>query len=65
MIAKLVVWGPTRDVAIARTLRALHEYSFEGVRTNLELLKRLLDSARLSARSGTTPHSIEREFGRS
>jgi len=43
MIAKLIVWGPTRDIAIARTLRALHEYKFEGIKTNLSLLKWLLD----------------------
>jgi acetyl-CoA carboxylase biotin carboxylase subunit len=45
MIAKLVVWGPTRDVAIARTLRALHEYQFEGIRTNLKLLRWLVGSS--------------------
>ena len=43
MIAKLIVWGPTREVAIARTLRALHEYRFDGLKTNLELLKQLTD----------------------
>ena len=44
MIAKLIVWGPTRDIAIARTLRALAEYRFEGIKTNLTLLKWLLES---------------------
>jgi len=44
LIAKLVVWGPTRETAIARTLRALHEYEIHGVRTNLRLLRWLLDS---------------------
>jgi acetyl-CoA carboxylase, biotin carboxylase subunit len=42
MIGKLVVWGPTREIAIARGLRALHEYRVEGVRTNLVLLQHLL-----------------------
>jgi acetyl/propionyl-CoA carboxylase alpha subunit len=42
MIAKLIVWGPTRDVAIARALRALHEYRLDGLRTNLTLLEHLL-----------------------
>jgi len=42
MIGKLVVWGPTRESAIARGLRALHEYRVEGVRTNLVLLQHLL-----------------------
>lgn len=44
LIAKLVVWGPTRELAIARTLRALHEYKLEGIRTNLELLRWLVSS---------------------
>ena len=42
MVGKLIVWGPTRDVAIARALRALHEYRLDGLRTNLALLKHLL-----------------------
>jgi acetyl/propionyl-CoA carboxylase alpha subunit len=44
MIAKLVVWGPTREIAIARTLRALAEYSFDGIKTNLTFLRWLLQS---------------------
>ncbi len=44
MIAKLVVWGPTRELAIARTLRALAEYSFDGIKTNLTFLRWLLQS---------------------
>ena len=39
MLAKLVVWGPDRSTAIARTMRALHEYSIEGVSTNVEVLR--------------------------
>jgi acetyl-CoA carboxylase biotin carboxylase subunit len=63
MIAKLIVWGPTREVAIARTLRALHEYGFEGVRTNLELLKRLIDSSAFREIRHDTKF-IERELGK-
>jgi acetyl-CoA carboxylase biotin carboxylase subunit len=44
MIAKLVVWGPTREIATARTLRALAEYSFDGIKTNLTFLRWLLQS---------------------
>ncbi len=43
MLAKLVVWGPDRSTAIARTLRALHEYHVEGVSTNVEVLRWLVD----------------------
>ncbi len=33
MLAKLVVWGQDRPEAIARALRALHDYTIEGVIT--------------------------------
>ena len=42
MLAKLVVWGPTREVAIARTLRALLEYRIVGVKTNVAFLRWLI-----------------------
>ena len=35
MISKLVVWAPTREEAIARTDRALREYSIAGVDTTI------------------------------
>lgn len=41
MIAKLIVWDENRDRAIARMLRALHDYSIAGVTTNLGFLTRL------------------------
>ena len=43
MIAKLVVWAPTRDQAIARLARAIDEYTIEGVPTTLPLLRALCD----------------------
>jgi len=42
MINKLMVWGPSRDVAIARTLRALAEYRFVGISTNVAFLRWLV-----------------------
>ncbi|MBV8345109.1 MAG: acetyl-CoA carboxylase biotin carboxylase subunit [Candidatus Eremiobacteraeota bacterium] len=45
LIAKLVVWAPTRAQAIARLLRALDEYAIEGVPTTLPLLRALCDYA--------------------
>ena len=41
MIAKLIVHGPTRELALDRLSRALAEYEVLGVRTNLDLLRRL------------------------
>ena len=35
LISKLIVWGETRPQAIVRMRRALEEYRFVGVRTNI------------------------------
>ncbi|MGC2128835.1 MAG: acetyl-CoA carboxylase biotin carboxylase subunit, partial [Candidatus Aquilonibacter sp.] len=43
MIAKLIVWAPTRAQAIARLGRAIDEYHIEGVPTTLPLLRALCD----------------------
>ena len=44
MIAKLIVWDETRELALARMSRALSEYQIVGVVTNIEFLKRLVTS---------------------
>lgn len=43
LIAKLIVWGPTRERAIARLRRAIDEYLIDGVPTTLPLLRALCD----------------------
>jgi acetyl-CoA/propionyl-CoA carboxylase biotin carboxyl carrier protein len=43
MIAKLIVWAPTRAQAIARLARAIDEYEVAGVPTTLPLLRALCD----------------------
>jgi acetyl-CoA/propionyl-CoA carboxylase, biotin carboxylase, biotin carboxyl carrier protein len=43
LVAKLIVWAPTRDRAIARLRRAIDEYLVEGVPTTLGLLRALCD----------------------
>ncbi|HEY1975025.1 MAG TPA: acetyl-CoA carboxylase biotin carboxylase subunit [Candidatus Baltobacteraceae bacterium] len=43
MIAKLIVWAPTRSQAIARFKRAIDEFVIEGVPTTLPLLGALCD----------------------
>ncbi|MBV8583878.1 MAG: biotin/lipoyl-binding protein, partial [Candidatus Eremiobacteraeota bacterium] len=43
MIAKLIVWAPTRTHAIARFRRAIDEFVIEGVPTTLPLLRALCD----------------------
>ena len=42
MLSKLVCYGETREMAIARMLRALEEYGVGGIRTNLGLFRRIL-----------------------
>src|SRR5690606_762587 len=61
MIAKLVVWGATREQAIARSQRALAEYQIEGVKHNVKFLRWLLDCP---AFRGVTHYTtfIEKEF---
>lgn len=43
MIAKLIVWGPTREEAIARMKRALDEFAVEGIRTTIPFHQKVLD----------------------
>jgi acetyl-CoA carboxylase biotin carboxylase subunit len=43
MIAKLIVWGKTREDAIARMKRALGEFSIEGIQTTIPFHQRLLE----------------------
>ena len=42
MIAKLIVWGETRHVALARMAAALGEFEVVGVATNIEFLGRIV-----------------------
>jgi acetyl-CoA carboxylase, biotin carboxylase subunit len=42
MLSKLIAYAPTRELAIARMLRALDEYVIGGIRTNLGLFRRIL-----------------------
>ena len=44
LIAKLLVWGPTREVALARAKQALAEFDIEGVRTVLPFHRDMVDS---------------------
>ncbi len=54
MIAKLIVWGPTRALALSRMRRCIDEYVIEGVPTTLPLLRQLSsDQAVVDDRYGT------------
>ena len=45
LIAKIIAWGPTRAMAIARMERALRETVIEGVATTIPFHLRVLDNA--------------------
>jgi acetyl-CoA carboxylase biotin carboxylase subunit len=44
LLAKLVVWGNTREVALARARRALAEFHVSGVKTNLPFHRGIVDN---------------------
>ena len=48
MIAKLVAWGETREVALARLRAALADYQIVGVTSNVEFLWRIAGSKAFS-----------------
>ena len=49
LIAKLLVWAPTRDQALRRGRRALEELRIEGVATTIPLHLRLVEDERVLA----------------
>lgn len=49
LIAKLIVWGETRGEAILRMRRALREYRILGIKTNIPMHLRILNSTRFIA----------------
>src|SRR5690606_9587613 len=63
LVAKVVVWGPTRDVAIARARRAAAETVAEGVPTVLPFHRAVLaDPAFAGPRLGVHTQWIETEM---
>ena len=59
LIAKLIAHGPTRDEALDRLAAALAETEVEGVVTNLEFLRWLVDHPALRAGRTTTAFLTE------
>ena len=54
MIAKLIVWGETRDQAIDRMRRALDELVIEGIPTSAGLHKRIMANVHFQRGNATT-----------
>jgi len=59
LLAKLIVWAPDRDAAIARMDRALGEYHVAGVRTTIPLLQRVMRDPEFQAGRLST-HYLDR-----
>ncbi len=44
LVAKLIVWGPTREAALARARRALGEFEIEGIATTLPFHRAIVEN---------------------
>ena len=54
LLAKLIVWGETREIALARSRRALAEFEIGGVKTNIPFHRGIIEhEAFLDARVST------------
>lgn len=62
MIGKLIAHGRTRDEAMQRLRIALSEVVIEGISTNIDLHKRILDDAAFAA-GGVNIHYLEKKLG--
>jgi acetyl-CoA carboxylase biotin carboxylase subunit len=45
LLAKLIVWGETREIALARSRRALAEFQLTGIKSNLPFHRGIIDNA--------------------
>lgn len=61
MVAKLIVWGENRDVAIDRLKQALEDFQVLGVDTNINYLHRILSLPAFRAARLTT-HFLQHEL---
>lgn len=62
MIGKLIAYGQTRKSAIARMQTALGEIGIEGINTNVELQKAIMDDTHFQIGS-TNIHYLEKKLG--
>ena len=49
MLAKLIVWAPTREMAVERSRRALVEFTVKGVKTTIDAHQLIVESAEFKA----------------
>ena len=63
MIGKLLAYGATREQAIARMRIALSEMIVEGIKTNIQLHRELMDDAQFIA-GGFSIHYLEQRMAK-
>ncbi|WNC71813.1 acetyl-CoA carboxylase biotin carboxylase subunit [Thalassotalea psychrophila] len=61
MIGKLITYGETREVAIARMKNALDELVIDGIKTNIALQEDIMNDAGF-ARGGANIHYLEKKL---
>lgn len=62
MIGKLITYGETRAVAIARMKNALAELIIDGIKTNIDLQLRIMNDENFED-GGTNIHYLEKKLG--
>jgi acetyl-CoA carboxylase biotin carboxylase subunit len=62
MIAKLITFGETREIALRRMRNALDEMVIEGIRTNIELQSLLVRDSEFM-KGGVNIHYLEKKLG--
>ncbi|MFT6897024.1 MAG: acetyl-CoA carboxylase biotin carboxylase subunit [Paraglaciecola sp.] len=62
MIGKLITYGETREVAIARMRHALDELVIEGIKTNIPLQQKIMADEAFAA-GGANIHYLEKKLG--
>jgi len=58
LIAKLIVWGKTREETLSRMRRALYEYKITGIKTSIKFLARIMENTEFISGKYNT-HFIE------
>ncbi|SES93119.1 acetyl-CoA carboxylase biotin carboxylase subunit [Thorsellia anophelis] len=64
MVGKLITFGDTREVAIARMRNALNELIVDGIKTNIPLQQKIMADENFQA-GGTNIHYLEKKLGMS
>lgn len=62
MIGKLIAFGETRDIAIARMKNALAELVIDGIKTNIDLHIEIMNDKNFE-KGGTNIHYLEKKLG--